>query len=111
MSIFSLARNNRLGVKSLPGGLANAFVADEDGTVLLDQNYPSYEAALDAAVGLQKSLRALRVKHLGVLSLELTREDYRKAKAAADVIRDQFVAAKEAMASEAYRAARQDLLK
>lgn len=110
MSIFSLAKTFRANVKSLSGGRYQACVADEDGTVVLDEVYPSFGEAANAAQDMHLRLTHLRVKHLGVESLVELRDEYRKVKAQADALRDKFVKAKAVMASPEYQSERRGFI-
>jgi hypothetical protein len=101
MSVFSLSKLSRSNITTR-GGKVFAFVADEDGTVVLDVEHQSMAEALDQVGSVQKQLRALRAKHTGVESLIALRAEYRAAKDRADALRDQFAAAKEAMQSPVY---------
>ena len=101
MSVFSLSKLSRANITER-GGKVFAFVADEDGTIVLDVEHQSMAEALDQVGSVQKQLRALRVEHTGVESLVALRAEYRAAKDKADALRDQFVAAKAKMQSAEY---------
>lgn len=81
-------------------------IEDEDGTPVFSAQYDTEREALDAMWSVAKQLRELRLQHTGVESLEALRQQYRKAKRAADEIRDRFVAAKALLSNPQYAAAR-----
>jgi hypothetical protein len=101
MSVFSLSKLSRSNVTTR-GGKVFVFVADEDGTTVLDAEQQSMGDALDQVISVQKQLRELRRKELGVDSLVALRAEYREAKDKADALRDQFAAAKAKMQSAEY---------
>ena len=105
MSVFSLSQLSRSNITTR-GSKVFAFVADEDGTVVLDSEHQSMAEALDQVGSVQKQLRALRVEHTGVDSLVALRAEYRAAKDKADALRDYFAAAKARMQSPEYASQR-----
>lgn len=79
---------------------------DDDGVDVFVKDFVDQQMALTALYRVASQLRKLHQEQLGVESLAELKEEYRKAKQAADAIRERFVAAKERMQSEEYRAAR-----
>lgn len=105
MSVFSLSKLSKSNIITR-GNKVFAFVADEDGTVVLEAEHQSMGEALDQVGSVQKQLRNLRAEHTGVESLIALRAEYRAAKDKADALRDQFVAAKAKMQSAEYASQR-----